>query len=62
MNGATVTQIVDYRRILVAYIRHVGDAEGVTFLGRSVEHSRALKALSEDERVALLLAGLEAER
>jgi Fe-S cluster biogenesis protein NfuA len=38
----------DYRKILKAYIWHIGECEGCTFLGRSAEPS--IEGLTTEER------------
>jgi hypothetical protein len=37
----------DYRKLLIAYIAHVGDCEGTDFLGNSAKDG--IKGLSEEE-------------
>jgi Fe-S cluster biogenesis protein NfuA len=37
----------DYKKILLAYINHVGECEGCTFLGRSVDNG--ITGLSSEE-------------
>lgn len=45
---------VDYRKILIAYINHVGSVEGVDFLGD--DQSTFVAGLSDEENVELAKA------
>lgn len=45
---------IDYRKILIAYINHVGQMEGVDMLGEDA--SENLSALDEEENIALAKA------
>jgi hypothetical protein len=44
---------LDYRKILKAYMDHVGECEGVFFIG-PVRHTEQLDGLSEEESAALM--------
>lgn len=52
---------MDFRKILVAYMAHVGDAEGTDFLN-SFGGSRCLEVLSVRERDALNQAASDADK
>jgi hypothetical protein len=45
--------MIDYRKILKAYMDHVGECEGVFFIGPA-RHPKQLDGLSEEENSALM--------
>lgn len=47
--------VFDYKKILLAYIDHVGQCEGVTFLGRPADNG--IEGLSSEELEELLRLG-----
>ena len=51
--------MIDYRRLLIKYIRHVCETEGLDFL-RDAHGSAETLGLTRDEWVALSLAAVEA--